>query len=187
MLTHSDLKKGVKIIIEGEPYEVLESAPLKKAQRRVVIQTKIKSLINGKVLEKNFHQGDVFEEADLKKTEAKFLYSYKDKFFFCESNNPSKRFELNQEQIGEISKFLKQNQMIESIEFNGKIISIFLPIKINLKVTESPPGVKGNRSEGGNKQIVLETGAKLNAPLFIKEGDIIEINTERGEYVRRVE
>ena len=146
-----------------------------------------KSLITGKVLERNFHQGDVFEEADLRKKEAKFLYAHRDKFFFCEKDDSSKRFDLDQEQIGEIRKFLKPNQIVEKIEFNGKIINISLPIKLSLKVTEAPPGVRGDRSEGGNKQIVLETGAKINAPLFIKEGDIIEVNIETGEYVRRVE
>jgi elongation factor P len=187
MIDYSQLKKGVKIVLDGEPYEVLESSPLKKAQRRVVIQTKIKSLLDGKVLEKNFHQGDVFEEADLEKIELKFLYSYRDKFFFCLKDNPSQRFFLTSEQIGEKSRFLKTNQIVEGLKFEGKIINILLPIKISLKVIEAPPGVKGNRAEGGSKQITVETGAKINAPLFIKEGDIIEINTEDGSYIRRVE
>lgn len=187
MISYSDLKKGVQIILEGDPYEILESASLKKAQRRVIIQTRIKNLINDKVLEKNFHQGDVFETADLKKTEVKFLYFHRDRFFFCEKDDPSKRFDLSREQVGEISKFLKQKQVVQRIEFNGKIVNISLPIKISLKVIEAPPGVKGNRAEGGNKQVTLETGVKINAPLFIKEGDIVEINTQEGLYVRRVE
>lgn len=184
MLTHSDLKKGVRIVINGEPYEILESSPLKKAQRRVVIQTRIKSLIDGKVLERNFHQGDIFEEAEIEKKEVKFLYSHKDRFFFCEKDNPSKRFYLSKEKIGEKAKFLKNNQIVEALQFKDQIINISLPIKINLKVIEAPPGVKGNRSESGTKQVVLETGAKINAPLFIREGDVIEINTEDGSYVR---
>ena len=100
MLTHTDLRKGVRIILDGEPYEVLESQPMKKAQRRVVIQTKIKNLINGNVLSQNFHQGDVFEEAELLKFKAKFLYFHRGRYFFCEENNPSNRFDLGEEQIG---------------------------------------------------------------------------------------
>ena len=187
MLTYSDLKKGVQIILEGEPYEILESSPLKKAQRRVVIHARIKSLINGKVLEKNFHQGDTFKEADIQKKEVKFLYSHHDKFVFSEKDNPLRRFELKGKEIGGFSKFLKPGQPLEIVEFKNRVINVSLPIKINLRVVEAPPGIKGNRAEGGTKQVTLETGAKINAPLFIKEGDIIEINTESGEYVRRFE
>jgi len=198
MLTHSELKRGVKIILDKEPYEILESQPMKKAQRRVVIQTKIRNLISGNVFSKNFHQGETVEEAELSKIKVKFLYQHPDRksatsngasrqrYFFCEKNNPAKRFDLTGEQIGSQSQFLKQNQIVEAIIFENKVINISLPIKIQLKVTESPPGTKGGRAQAGTKTVTLETGAKLNAPLFIKEGDIIEINTETGEYVKRI-
>lgn len=198
MLTHTDLKKGVKIIVQGEPYEILESQPLKKAQRRVIIQTKIRNLITGNVISQNFHQGEALEEAELSKLDAKFLYSHPDRksstsngagrqrYFFCEKNNPTKRFDLIKEQIGSSAQFLKQNQIVEAIIFKDKVINISLPIKIQLKVTESPPGIKGDRSQSGTKTVTLETGTKINVPLFIKEGDIVEINTEAGEYARRV-
>lgn len=199
MLSHTDLKKGVKIIVGGEPYEILEARPLKMAQRRVVIQTKIRNLITGNVVARNFHQGDLFKEADIPKFEAKFLYSRpnrksstsngasRHRYFFCEKDDPSKRFDLNSEQIGIQSKFLKPNQIVEGIIFDDKIINISLPIKVQLKATEAPPGIKGGRSQPGKKQVTLETGAKINVPLFIKEGDIVEVNTETGEYLRRVE
>jgi len=187
MLTHTDLKKGIKIILDGEPYEILEAAPLKKAQRRVVIQTKIKNLITGNVFDRNFHQGDTFEEAELGKLEVKFLYSHQGKFCFSEIQDPGKHFELTEEQIGAGAKFLKLNQSLTAIKFHDKIINISLPIKINLKVIEAPPGFKGDRAQAGTKTIILETGAKINVPLFIKEGDIIKVNTQTGEYVRRIE
>jgi elongation factor P len=186
MLSHSELKKGVKIILDGEPYEVLEARPLKKAQRRVVIQTKVRNLITGNVFDRNFHQGDVFEEAELQKFKAKFLYFHRGRYYFCEEDNPSHRFDLSEEQIGPQTKFLKPNQIVEAIVFEEKVISISLSIKIQLKVTEAPPGVRGDRAQGGTKVVTLETGAKVAAPLFIKEGDIIEVNTETGEYVRRI-
>jgi len=187
MLTHSDFKKGVKIIFDGEPYEILEAAPLKKAQRRVVIQTKIKNLITGNVFDRNFHQGDTFEEAELSKIEIKFLYTRQERFFFSEIANPSKRVDLTFQQIGEQGKFLKPGQIVEGITFQGKVINVSLPIKINLKVVEAPPGLRGDRAQAGTKTVTLETGTKINVPLFIKEGDIIEVNTEKSEYVRRVE
>lgn len=187
MLAHNDLKKGVQIIIDDQPYEVLESSHLKKAQRRVVIQTKIRNLITGGVFDRNFHQGDVFEEAGLSRITAKFMYVHRDKYFFSEAENPSKRFDLTKEQIGSALKFLKPNQLVDGLIFQNKIISVSLPIKIQLKVTEAPPGVRGDRAQGGTKIAALETGAKINVPLFINEGDTIEINTQEETYVRRIE
>ena len=198
MLSYFDLRKGVKFILDQEPYEVLEFQQIYKAQDMVVARTKIRNLINGKVLERTFHQDDKFEEAELEKVEVKFLYSHPDskssisngasrgKFGFCETQNPRTRFELAEEQIGESSKFLKSNQNLIGIKFQGKIINVSLPIKVQLKVIEAPPGVKGNRSQAGTKTVTLETGAKINVPLFVEEGDIIEINTETAEYTRRI-
>lgn len=187
MLTHNDLKKGVMAVIDGEPYEIIESQSVKMAQRRPIIQSKIKNLITGRTTERNFQQGDTFEEAEIDKFEIKFLYSHKDKYFFCEKDNPGKRSNLSQGQVGPGAKFLKPNQIVEKVSFQDKIIKISLPIKIQLKVIEAPPGVMGDRAQGGTKAVTLESGAQINVPLFVKEGDVLEINTDTGEYVKRVE
>ena len=186
MLTHTDLKKGVRFIYEGQPWEALEAQLLKMAQRRPVIQSKIKNLINGTVKEKNFQQGDVFDEAELEKKNIKFLYSNKGIYFFCEENDNKNRFSFTEDQIGKQAKFFKPNSLVEGILFDDKIINISAPIKVQLKVKESPPGLKGDRAQGGTKLAILESGAEVQVPLFIEEGDIIEINTELGEYVKRV-
>ncbi|MBU3934846.1 elongation factor P [Patescibacteria group bacterium] len=187
MLTHTDLRRGVRFILNNEPCEVLEAASLKMAQRRPVVQTRIKNLINGNVQEKNFQQGDVFEEADLEKIKVKFLYANRGSFFFCEEKDPSKRFSLSPNQIGPGARFLKPNEIMEGITFNNKIINVSPPIKVQIKVRQAPPGIKGDRAQGGTKSVVLESGAEINVPLFIKEGDIIEINTESGQYTKRVD
>lgn len=187
MLTHNDLKKGVRILIEGEPYEVLDSNLMKKAQRRVAIQTKLKNLLNGNVLDRNFHQGDVFEEAELSKFSAKFLYAHRGRYFFCEEENPSKRFDLGEELLGPQVNFLKPNEIVEAIVFNEKVVSLMIPIKIQLKVIEAPPGIKGDSAQGGTKIVTLETGVKISVPLFVEEGDMVEVNTETGQYSRRME
>lgn len=187
MFTHNDLKKGVRILVDGEPYEVMESNPMKKAQRRVVMQTKLKSLLTGSVSEKNFHQGDVFEEAELSKISAKFLYTNRGKYFFCEESNPANRFDLSRELIGGQADFLKANQILDAIIFNEKVVSVAVPIKIQLKVTEAPPGIKGDSAQGGTKIVTLETGVQISVPLFVEEGDILEVNTQTGEYARRIE
>ena len=187
MLTHTDLKKGARIIVDGEPYEILESSPMKVAQRKAVIQTKIKNLVSGNVFERNFHQGDVFEEAEMGKIDVKFLYGHRGKFVFSEIADPKNRFELSEEHIGRNAQFLKPNSTVAGIIFGGKMINIVLPIKVQLRVVQSPPGVRGERAQAGTKIVEVETGAKINAPLFIEEGDVIEINTETGEYSKRVE
>ncbi len=186
MLSHTDLKKGVQFIYEGQPWEVLEASAMKMAQRRPVIQSKIRNLIDGRVQEKNFQQGDIFKEAELEKKDIKFSYQSKGQYFFCEINDPSKRFSFTEQQVGSQAKFLKPNEIVTGLIFEGKIISFILAIKVQLKVKESAPGVKGDRAQAGTKSAILESGAEIQVPLFVQEGDTIEINTETGEYVRRV-
>jgi len=186
MLTHTDLKKGVEFIYQDQPWVVLEAQLLKMAQRRPVIQSKIKNLIDGKVQEVNFQQGDMFDEADLQKKDIKFIYQSKGQYMFCEINDPSKRFSFTDSQIGVQAKFLKPNEIVTGIVFDDKIINFKLPIKVQLKVKESAPGVKGDRAQGGTKEAILESGAVIQVPLFIEEGDVIEINTDTETYVKRV-
>ena len=186
MLTHTDLKKGVEFIFEDQPWVVLEAQLLKMAQRRPVIQSKIRNLIDGRVQEKNFQQGDVFKEANLEKHEIKYLYNTKGQYWFSEPNDPSKRFFFTEDQIGPQAKFLKPNGLVVGIEYQEKIINFRLPIKVELKVKETPPGIKGDRAQGGTKEATLESGSVIQVPLFIEEGDIIEVNSETGQYVKRV-
>lgn len=185
MLTHTDLRPGVEFIYEGQPWIVLEASMMKMAQRRPVIQSKIKNLIDGRVQERNFQQGDVFNEADLEKKDIKFIFQNKGQYTFSEVNDPSKRMMFTEEQVGAQAKFLRPNETVTGILFEGKIINFKLPIKVNLKVKETPPGIKGDRAQGGTKEATLESGAVIQVPLFIEEGDIIEVNTELGTYVKR--
>lgn len=186
MLDYNQLKPGIIFIFEGAPYEVLESEFLRMQQRKPVVLAKIKNLASGKILERTFHQNESFEPAEIEKRKVKYLYNHRGKFFFCEENNPAARFDLPQEQIGEFAKYLKQNTLVDIMSFEGKIISISLPIKMDFEVIESPPGVKGDTVQGGTKTVTIETGAKINTPLFIEAGDIIRVNTQTGEYVERV-
>jgi len=186
MLTHTDLHPGVQFIFEGAPWEVLEASMMKTAQRRPVIQSKIKNLIDGRVQEKNFQQGDVFDEADLEKRDIKFLYQTKGQYFFCDPKNPSNRFSFTEDQIGTQAKFLRPNEIVVGIVFEEKIITFKLPIKVQLKVKETAPGLKGDRAQAGTKEATLESGAVIQVPLFIEEGEVIEVNTETGGYVKRV-
>ncbi len=187
MLNYNNLKPGKIFILDGQPCQVLEFNFLRMQQRRPVAQTKIKNLISGKIISRNFQQSDSFEEANVNYRKVKFLYAHREKFVFCEIDNSSKRFELEAEQIGELAKFLKPNSEVDIMEFEEKIINILLPIKMDIKVVDAPPETKGNTAQGGSKVVKIETGAMINVPLFIGENDIIRINTQTGEYVERVE
>lgn len=187
MPSFNELDRGTTIIIDNYPYEITEAAHLFKGRGHSVLQAKLKNLVTGNLISKTFHPSDSFEQAELSKIEIVFLYCHRDNYFFCEKNKPSERFSLTKEQVGKAVKFLKQNQSLSGIVFKNKIVNVSLPVKVALKVTESPPGIKGGRKEPGNKIVTLETGAKVAVPLFIKEGDIIEINTEKDQYVRRKE
>lgn len=186
LLNVNDLKPKVFFILEGQPWVVLETHHLKMQQRRPVVQTRMRNLLNGKTVERNFAQSDVFEEADIQRREVKFLYNHRDEYWFSEMNDPSKRFKLSLDIIGDDARFLKNNTVIQAIFFNDNIITIELPVKMEFKVVEAPPAIRGNTAQGGVKQIKIETGAMINAPLFIEEGESIRINTETGEYVERV-
>lgn len=187
MIGPNDLKPGVYFIFEGQPYEVIEIHHLKMQQRRPVVQTRMKNMLNGKTLERNMAQSDLFEEADIQKKSAKFLYFHRDEYWFCEPNDPSKRFKLESDVIGDQSRFLKPDTEVEAVAFNDKIINVSLPIKMRFKVAEAPPGIRGDTAQGGAKQVKIETGAIINAPLFVNQGDSIIINTQTGEYAGRAE
>lgn len=187
MLGMNDLKIGTFFILEGQPFEVLFSQHLKMQQRRPVMQTKIKNLLTGKVTERNFQQSDYFKEADIQKKEVKFLYSHRDEFWFSETDDSSKRFKLEQNIIGELGRFLKSSTLISALLFNGEIINIELPVKMDFKVTEAPPSTRGNTAQGGTKQVKIETGIMVDVPLFIEEGDVVRVNTQTGGYTERVE
>ncbi|MFA6272970.1 MAG: elongation factor P [Candidatus Paceibacterota bacterium] len=186
MLNYNEILPKKFIVLDGAPYEVLDAHIFRMQQRKPVNQTKLKNLITGKTTDYTFHQQDKMAEADLQKKEAKYLYNNRDEWWFCEPNNPANRFKLEIAQIGEGGKFLKTNAIVELRTFDEKVIGVKLPIKVELKVTEAPPAVKGDTSKGASKTVKLETGAEVNTPLFINEGDTIRINTETGEYVERV-
>lgn len=187
MLEYNEILPKRVILIDGEPYEVLDAHVFRKQQRKPVNQTKLRHLITGKVTEQAFHQAEKVEEADLSTREVKYLYNNKGEYWFCAANNPADRFKLDDDVIGPGGSFLKPNAVLEANVFDGNIISVRVPIKVELLVKEAPPAVRGNTAQGGTKQIVLETGATVNAPLFINEGDLVRVNTESGTYVERVD
>lgn len=188
MLEYNEIVERKYIVLDGQPYEVVTSHVFRKQQRKPVNATKLKNLVTGKVTEYSFHVSEKVEEAEIDKREIKYLYENKGKgeYWFCLPSDPSKRFSFNQEQVGESIKFIKPNTVITQLLFGEVSTGFKVPNIVELKVTEAPPNVKGDSATGGSKVIVLETGATINAPLFVNEGDVIKVNTETGEYRERV-
>lgn len=185
MLEYNEILPKKVILLDGEPYEVLDAHVFRKQQRKPVNQTKLRHLITGRVTEQSFHVSEKVPEADLSTRTIKYLYENRGELWFADPQNPKDRFELDADMIGTPSTFLKPNAEVEALVFNDKIISVRVPIKVTLVVKDAPPAVRGNTSQGGTKTITLETGATVNAPLFINEGDSVIINTQTGEYVER--
>ena len=184
-MLYTDLKPGTYIIVDGQPCVVLEYEFVRMQQRKPVVKTKLRNIISGSVSERSFQPSDDIKEAEVEKQKAQFLYSHRGEFWFSEVGNPKNRFNLKEELIGQAKDFLKPNLEISASIFNGQIIGIELPVKVDYKVIEAPPAIKGNTAQGGTKTVVIETGIKVAAPLFIKERDIIRINTSTGQYVER--
>ena len=189
-LQYNEIREKKIVVYNDEPCEVIESHVARTQQRKPQNQVKLKSLIAGKTIAATFHVSESAPEADILKRDITFLYHHKGEYWFCEPEDKSKRFKLDETLIGNAGKFLKQNGNVVALVWENddeeKIIKITLPIKMEFKVKEAPPAVRGDTSKGGMKVITLENGATLNAPIFINEGDIIRVNTETGEYAERV-
>jgi elongation factor P len=186
LLEYSEITEKKFIVLDGAPYEVLSAHVFRKQQRKPVNATKLKNLMTGKVTEYSFHVSDKVEEAEIETREVKYLYNARGEWWFCEADDPSKRFKVTDEQAGPQAKFLKPNTIVEQLLFDEQPMGFKMPISVELRVTEAPPGIKGDTATGGSKIVTLETGATINAPLFVNEGDVIRINTETGEYRERV-
>jgi len=194
MLEYSEIVERKYIIYNNEPYEVLSSHVFRKQMRKPVNATKLRNMISGKIIEQSFHQAEKVDEADISTKEAKFLYKNKGEFWFADPKDSTKRYKIDETLIGTQAKFLKENSTVEVLVFRGEdddedgdgmMIGTKLPIKVELKVVDAPPAMKGDTATGGSKQITLETGAIINAPLFVNESDTVVVNTVTGEYVER--
>lgn len=185
MLDYSEITERKYIVFNEEPWEIITSHVFRKQQRKPVNAVKMKNLITGKVTEQSFHVSEKVEEAEIDKIEAKYLYANRGEFWFCDPTNPSDRFQISEAILGNRGKFLKANTIIKVLKFGDITIGIDMPIKVELKVVEAHAAVKGNTAQGATKIVKLETGAEINVPMFIKEGEIIKVNTESGEYTER--
>lgn len=184
MLNLSDIKTGKHIVVEGQPYTVLYHEHSKTGRAGAVLRTKLKNLLTGNVLDKTFQGSEKVEDADVAKSKAQYLYREGEDFAFMDMASYD-QFTLSKETIGSAKDYLLEGTEVVVLNWNSLPIGIELPVKVTLLVTDAPPGIKGDTVSGAEKTITLETGLQVSAPLFVKEGDRVIVNTERGTYVSR--
>jgi len=184
MYDTSDIRKNLKIKIDGEPWIVVDFQFVKPGKGVAFTRTRLKNMITGLVIEKTFRSGEKLEEAELEEVSLQFLY--KDDTYHFMNTQTYEQLEMTDAQVGEAKNFLLENMQVTALLFEGKPVSITLPTFVEIQVIEAEPGLKGDTATGGSKTVVLSTQAKVQVPLFIEKGEWIKIDTRTGEYVERV-
>ena len=185
MYSTSDFRKGLKIELEGRPFLIVDFLHVKPGKGGAFIRTRLKNMETGQVLEKTFRSGEKVERPDLVEREMQYLYQGSEGYCFMDNNN-YEQFFIDEEHLGDSKNFLKENVDVKMLFFNNKPIGIELPIFVELEITQTDPGVRGDTATGATKPATLETGVVIQVPLFINEGDRVKIDTRTGDYVERV-
>jgi len=181
----SDLRRGATIEYQGELYTVVDYSHMFKGRGKAVAQTKLKHLLTGRVIPQTLTDADDFKVVRLEERPLRYLYSSGGSFHFMDSETYD-QFSLTSEQVGDLSYYLIENLDLKGLFYEGRFVKIELPITVDLKVVRTEPGVKGDTQSGGEKPAVLETGLEVKVPLFVREGDVIRVDTRDGRYIERV-
>lgn len=185
-LDYTDIQSGVFFKVDGVIYETITATFSKKSRQKGSNQVRVKNVATGSVISKTLHASDTPETVDIEKETYVFVYAKGDEAVLHPRESPSERITIPAASLKGIT-LLPSGTPVTALSANGTIITLQLPIKVDLKVTEAPPSVRGNTSQGGSKKVIVETGTSITTPLFIETGDTIRVNTETGEYTERVE
>ncbi|QQR88561.1 MAG: elongation factor P [Myxococcales bacterium] len=185
MYETSDVKKGLKIQIDGTPYVVVDFQFVKPGKGQAFTRTKMKNMINGNVIEKTYKSGEKLEKADLEERQMQFLYKEGDNYVFMDTGTYD-QIQIMEEQMVDAKGYLLDGTMVDVLLFDGKAIGVTLPNFAELQITQTDPGFKGDTATGATKPAIMETGLTVNVPLFVTEGETIKVDTRNGQYVERV-
>ena len=185
MYSTNEFRKGLKVEIDGEPFVIVDYQHVKPGKGNAFVRTKLKSLITGNVLDKTFKSGEKVNRPDLEAKSVQYLYRDGQDFIFMD-NQTYDQFSVPADHLGEAAKFMKENMDAELLFYKGKAIDIQIPTFLNFKVTKTEPGIRGDTVSGATKPAEIESGAIVQVPLFIEEGDVIKVDTRTGKYVERV-
>lgn len=185
MISAGDFRNGVTLEMEGNIYQIIEFQHVKPGKGAAFVRTKLKNIINGGVVEKTFRPTEKFPQARIDRVEMQYLYTDGDLFHFMNTETYD-QIALNQDAIGDALKFVKENEMVKVCSHNGNVFAVEPPLFVELEVTETEPGFKGDTATGATKPATVETGAVVYVPLFVETGDKLKIDTRTGEYLSRV-
>lgn len=184
MISVNDFKTGLSIEVDGDIFSVTDFQHVKPGKGAAFVRSKLKNLRNGNVVEKTFRAGETVARAMIENRQVQYLYNSGNEYTFMD-NETYDQFELNKKQLEWELNFLKENMNVNIASYQGEIIGITIPNSVELAVTETEPGIKGNTATGATKNAKLETGLNVQVPLFINEGDVLIIDTREGKYVSR--
>jgi len=185
MISAGDFKNGITLEIDGNVFQIMEFQHVKPGKGAAFVRTKIKNVMNGGVVEKTFRPTEKFPAARIDRVDMQYLYADGDLYHFMDVNT-YEQVALNDETIGDALKFVKENEMCKVCSYNGNVFSVEAPLFVELEITDTEPGFKGDTAQGATKPAVVETGATVYVPLFVDQGDKIKIDTRTGEYLSRV-
>lgn len=185
MYSASDLRKGLKLQIDGDPYIITDFEFSKPGKGQALYRCRMRNMITGNQFSKTYRSGDKFEKPDLEERKMQYLYNQENEYHFMDTENYEQLF-ITREQLGDNINFLIDNMELQVLFFQGRPIDVSLPIFVNLSVTKADPWAKGDTSGTDTKPVTVETGYQLQVPPFVEEGDKIQIDTRTGEYVTRV-
>ena len=185
MVSAGDFRNGVTLEMDGNIYQIIEFQHVKPGKGAAFVRTKLKNIINGGVVEKTFRPTEKFPTARIDRVEMQYLYNDGDLYYFMNTENYD-QIALNNETIGDALKFVKETEMVKVCSHNGNVFAVEAPLFVELEVTETEPGFKGDTATGATKPATVETGAVVYVPLFVETGDKLKIDTRTGEYLSRV-
>lgn len=185
MISAGDFKNGVTVEIDGNIYQILEFQHVKPGKGAAFVRTKLKNIISGGVVEKTFRPTEKFPKAHIDRKDMQYLYRDGDLFNFMDVETYD-QIALNEDVVGDSLKFVKENEVVKICSHNGNVFSVELPLFVELAITETEPGFKGDTAQGATKPATVETGAIVMVPLFVEQGDVLKIDTRSGEYLSRV-
>jgi elongation factor P len=180
----AEFRKGLKIELEGEPYVITDFLHVKPGKGGAFVRTKLKSLVTGNVIDRTFRSGEKVQTPALDERNMQYLYKEGNVYHFMD-NDTYEQLTLTADQLGEDSNFLPENVQVRIVFHNGKSIGVELPFFVELTIVKTEPGVRGDTARGGTKPATAETGAVIQVPLFLNEGDRIKVDTRTGEYIER--
>ena len=185
MISAGDFRNGVTFEMDGQVVSIIEFQHVKPGKGAAFVRTKIRNVITGAVVEKTFNPNDKYPTAFIDRKDMEYSYSDGDLYYFMDTETYD-QIALSKENVGDSLKFVKENEMVKLCSHNGNVFAIEPPITVELVITESEPGVKGDTATGATKPAIVETGAKILVPLFVNQGDTVKIDTRTGEYLSRV-